>query len=71
MSDLAIFIAGWCSAGIFMSASIAIFPGFFLKTTIAKNRAAAWDEGASAAQENVARGMWEDGDPVTNPYASP
>ena len=29
-----------------------------------------WDAGASANAENIARRMWEDGEPITNPYRS-
>ena len=35
---------------------------------IARLRAEAWDEGAAAARENVARDAWGDGEHVTNPY---
>lgn len=31
-------------------------------------KAEAWDEGAKASAENVARHIWGDGEPITNPY---
>lgn len=33
-----------------------------------REKASAWNEGATAALENVARRMWEDGSELHNPY---
>lgn len=35
---------------------------------IAQVRAEAWDEGRRAGVENASRDLWEDGDPILNPY---
>ncbi len=68
---IAMWVFGFFCATILLAAAVELFPEFFLRESIKRYRAEAWDEGANAAVENAAIYLWEDGKPIANPYRKP